>query len=181
MDVQIACRCPGQHGQDTVTFYDRLDFRRATVIAKALMFVDAKEGVARSAEVLAILSEFYILYGIKSWTLVGSDRKLLDVNAESVRSELLESDHPDIGLLVERADELYQEQILLPLVRRVAPSLPPTPTDELTSPTPLSSQRKAPRPSKRSSTSASRTDGTEMTSQSLGGVSSSSQSSESAA
>ena len=181
MDVQIECRCPGHHGQDTITFFDRLDFRRATVIAKAIMFVDATDPVARSAEVLAILSEFYILYGIESWTLVGPDRKLLDVNAESVRSELLESGHPDVGLLVDKADELYQEQILLPLVKRVASSSPPTPTDELTSPTPLSSQPKAPKQSKRSSTSASLTDVTGATSSSLDGVSSSLQSSESAA
>jgi len=179
MDVAIECRCPGEHGKDTITFFDRLDFRRATTVAKALSFIDNTDPVTRPAEVLAVLSEYYLLYGIESWTLVGSDRKKLEVNQASIRSELLE--HPDVGMLVDAADAQYQAQVLLPLVRKAASSSQPSPTDESTSPTPPSTERSTPRRSRRSSISTIPTAATEATSSSLDGVSNSSQSSESAA
>jgi hypothetical protein len=178
MDVSISCQCPGEHVTDTVTFYDRLDFRRATTITKALSFIENTDPVTRPAEVLAVLSEYYLLYGIESWTLVGPDRKKLEVNPAAIRSQLLE--HPDVSVLVEAADEQYQEQVLLPLVRRAASSSRPSQTDEPTSPTPLSN-RQSRRRSRPSSTSTIPTAGTETTSSSLDGVSNSSQSSESAA
>ena len=171
MEVKIKCVCPGQHGQDTITFYDRLDFKRAMIIGKALTFIEATDPIARGAEVLATLSEFYLLYGVESWTLVGSDRKRLAVNPESVRSELLT--HPDVDTLVEAADNQYQEQILLPLARRAASSSRPGPTTESTSPTPPPTPPKTRKPSRRSSISTIPTAGTEVTSSSLDGVSNS--------
>lgn len=178
MDVSIECRCPGDHGQDTITFYDRLDFHRATTIGKALAFIENDDPVTRPAEVLAVLTEYYLLYGIESWTLVGPDRKKLAVNPAAIRSQLLE--HPDIGLLADAADEQYQEQILLPLVKRAARSSPDGQTDGSTSPTPSrkASTRKR---SSRSSISSIPTAATSVTSSSLDIDSKPSQSSESAA
>ena len=176
MDVSIECRCPGEHGQDVITFFDRLDFDRATTIGKATLFIENNDPETRPAEVLAVLSKNYLYYGIQAWTLVGPDRKKLAINPASVRSQLL--DHPDVSELIEAADNQYSEQVLLPLVRKAASSSRPSPTGEPTSPTPLRSPRK---PSRRSSTSTSPTAGTEMTSSSLDGVSNSLQSSESAA
>jgi hypothetical protein len=178
MDVSILCRCPGEHGEDRITFFDRLDFRRATTITKALSFIDNQDSATRPAEVLAVLSEYYLLYGIESWTLLGPDRKKLDVNPASIRSELLT--HPDVDILVEAADEQYQEQVLLPLVRKAASSSRPSETAKQTSPMPRSTRR-TPKRSKQSSISTIPTDATEMTSSSLDGVSNSLPSSESAA
>ena len=134
--------------------------------------------MTRPAEVLAVLSENYILFGVQSWTLVGPDRKKLAVNPAAIRSQLI--DHPDVDLLVEAADAQYQEQVLLPLVKRAARSSQDGPTDESTSPMP-SRNRATRKHSQRSSISTIPTAGTETTSSSLDGVSNSSQSSESAA
>lgn len=101
MDVTIRCECPGEHVTDTVTFFDRLDFRRATIIGKALTFIENTDPATRPAEVLATLSEYYLLYGVQSWSIVGPDRKVLDVNTAAIRSVLLE--HPDVSVLVEAA------------------------------------------------------------------------------
>ena len=176
MDVLITCKCPGQHGQDTITFFDRLDFRRAMTIQKALGFIETTNPATRPAEVLAVLSEYYLLYGVQSWTIVGTDKKRVAVNPDSVRAELLE--HPDAWMLVEAADAQYQEQVLLPLVNRASGSSQTSQTEKSTSPKPAPKTRKR---SPRSSISTIPTVDTETTSSSLDGVSSSSQSSESAA
>ena len=178
MDVSIECRCPGEHGRDVVSFFDRLDFHRATTIGKALAFIENDDPATRPAEVLAVLSEYYLLYGIERWTLVGPDRKPLEINPASVRSQLLS--HPDVSELVEAADAQYGEQVLLPLVKRAARSSQDGQTDDSTSPTP-SSNRATRRRSSRSSISTIPTVATEATSSSLDGVSKPSQSSESAA
>jgi hypothetical protein len=133
---------------------------------------------ARSAEVLAILSEYYILYGVQSWTIVGTDRRKVEVTPDSVRAELLE--HPDVWMLVEAADDLYHEQVLRDLVRKAERLSPPSQTAVSTSPK-RGSRPARRKPSKQSSISTIPTAGTETTSSSLDGVSSSSQSSESAA
>jgi hypothetical protein len=179
MDVQIKCVCPGSpHEQDRVTLRDKLDFHTATTIRKALAMVDNDDPRTRTAEVLATLSEFYVLMGVQSWTLVDDKGRPLTVSQSAIRASLLES--TDIDLVIEAADELYNEAILLPLLARASTSSPPTPTDESTS-APTDSEPKLPKPSKRSSTSTTQTVGTETTSLSLVGVSNSSQSSKSAA
>ena len=178
MEVSIECRCPGEHGQDVITFYDRLDFDRANNVGNALAFIDNNDPETRPAEVLTVLSKNYLYYGIEHWTLVGPDRKPLEINPASVRSELLE--HPDVSLLVEAANEQYGAQVLLPLVKRAARSSQDGQTDGSTSPTP-SSRQPTRKQSSRSSISTIQTVATEATSSSLDGVSNSSQRSESAA
>jgi hypothetical protein len=179
MDVQIGCVCPGSpHEADRITLRDKLDFHTATTIRKALAMVENDDPRSRTAEVLAVLSEFYVLMGIRSWTLVDDKGKPLEVSQSAIRAHVLES--PDVDVVIEAADDLYNEAILLPLLARVAKSSPPTPTDESTSP-PMDSPPKLPKPSRRSSTSTTQTVGTETTSLSLVGVSNISQSSQSAA
>jgi len=184
MDVTIKCVCPGSpHETDRITLRDKLDFHTATTIRKALAMVDNDDPRSRTAEVLAVLSEFYLLMGVQFWTLVDEGGKNLDVSQSAIRAYLLES--PDVDVLIEAADELYNEAILLPLLSRASMSSPPTPTpsqgdDSLTSAT-TDSPATPPKPSKRSSTTTSRTVGTETTSLSLVGVSNSSQNSRSAA
>ena len=158
MEVKITCHCPGDHGQDTITFSDRLETHAVNVIKKAVALVP--QSSMRAAEVLATLSECYVIYGVTAWTIVGQNRKLLEVNPATVRLLL---EHPDADLLIEAADEQYQEQVLLPLVNRASSSSPPSQTDESTSPTPLTG-RKSTKRSKQSSTSTTPTDATVTTS-----------------
>ena len=178
MDVSIECRCPGEHGQDVITFFDRLDFDRATTIGKATLFIENNDPETRPAEVLAVLSKNYLYYGIQAWTLVGPDRKKLAINPASVRSQLL--DHPDVSELIEAADNQYSEQVLLPLMKRAVSYSRHGQTEQSTSPTP-SRKRATRKRSSPSSISTIPTAGTETTSSSLDGVSNSLQSSESAA
>ena len=156
----------------TVTLFDRLDFHRATVITKAIGFIENTDPVTRPAEVLATLSEFYVLYGVESWSLKDA------VNTANIRKHLLS--HPEVGIVVDAADSLYQEQILLPLLARASNSSEPSQTEGPTSPTPSGSKRSR-KPSKPSSISTIPTADTAETSPSPDGAYSSSQSLELAA
>lgn len=192
MNVPITCPCPPRgdavrHPEgDTVVLREKLGFHEALTIRKAVGLAreeaDSSGERAMAAEILATLSEFYVLMGVESWTLQDDKDQPIPVSKASIRSILLES--PDLDLLVDVADSLYNEAILLPLLARANPSSPPTPTpspepDSLTSPT--ESPTRPQRPSKPSSTTTSPTDATETTTLSLVGGSSSSQSSRSAA
>ena len=80
------------------------------------------------------------------------------VSEEAIRTRLL-TRPAEADAIAEAADGLYQEAVMLPLLRRAQNSSPPTPTDDSTSapkdsaPTPL-------KRSKRSSTTTSPMDGT---------------------
>jgi len=185
MDVTIPCPCPEKDGEprhesDTVTLFDVLDFHRATVVTKSVQFIDSDDDAVRSAEVLATLTEFYILMGIQRWTLRDASNKPVEVNSAAIRSHIL--GRPDIAAIVaNQADDLYSKAILLPLLARASNFSPPSPTNGQTSPKRAGEQPKRPRPSRRSSISTIPMDATETTSSSLDGVSSSSLNSESAA
>lgn len=188
MNVPITCPCPGSpHPEgDTVVLRDKLGYHEAMTIRKAIALAreeaDAGSERAIAAEILATLSEFYVLMGVESWTLVDGKGVPLPMSKANIRTVLFES--PDVDLLVDAADALYNEAILLPLLARANPSSPPMPTrspatgsstSATASPTTLQRQ------SKPSSTTTSRTDGIETTTLSPVGASSSSPSSLSAA
>ncbi len=165
MDVQV--------GEETVTLRDRLDFLQATTITKAVALIDNDDPETRAARVLATLSQFYVLEGVSAWTLKDDRGRPLPVTTANIRSHLLTS--PDVGILVEAADELYQEQILLPLLRRAQSFSPTSPTNGSTSVTPRGAKRPR-KPSKPSSITRIPTDATGETSSSPDGAYSSSQS-----
>lgn len=174
--VTIDCACPGgRHPEgDTITLRDRLDFRTATTIRKSIALGSDDGTPLGAAEVLAILTEGYVLYGIEAWTLVDDRGKPLPVTRSSIRDRILDSPTAYVSatMIGDAADDLYGPQVLLPLLARASISSPPLPTEPSMSPKP--GPAKLPRPSKRSSTSTTRTDGIEATSPSLAGVSSSS-------
>ncbi len=151
----------------TVTLYDRLDFQRATTVTKAVAFIDEQDPEIRPALVLAKLSEFYVLMGVESWSLP------YPVTSATIREHLLP--RSDVGILVDAADELYQEQVLLPLLARAQSSSPPSQTDTSTSVTPRGAKR-PPKQSKQSSITTIPTEDTERTSPLRDGAYSSSQS-----
>lgn len=153
-------------GQQAVFLLPRLPYR--VVAAIKYEVVQAREeagGSLSSPEVLGILSEAYLLHGIASWTL---DTK---ISREAIRTEILEHDERAM-FLGEAADELYSEQVILPLLKLAGRSSPNGQTSESTSARNGSSP-KPPKRSKRSSTTTTPTDDTETITPSLAGVSSS--------
>lgn len=198
MDVRIPCGCPEQpHDFDTVTLRERLDFRQASAIKGdiALMKLDNPE--ASAGQVLAVLSEGYMLYGIESWTLIGPDEKgkigPLPVSIGTIRERIIDATDLEAAMLVaDAADDLYARSVMRPLFLSASPSSPDMPTEDSTSPEPSPSDTAEstprptsptllPPPSKRSSTSTTRTGGTGRTTASRDGDSSSSRNSTSAA
>lgn len=189
MNVDIACICPRKadgeprHDHDTVTLRETLDFRQATAIRNAVAFAKAEDEQIGSGEMLAILTEGYVLHGIEAWTVQGLDDKgrvfALPCTKTAIREKLL-SDPLLAEPIGEAADELYAKAILLPLVARALTSSPPTPTPVPTSPTTPGSRRR-PKPSRPSSITTIPMDGTATTTSLRAGDSSSSPSSATAA
>jgi hypothetical protein len=194
--MDIKCVCPPKpsgetrHDHDTVTLKDRMDFRSSIAIRNALALEAGEGGEIDMADILAILTERFIRYGIQSWSLVDERNQPVPVSQDAI-TRLILSDidlATDIG---DEADEKYREAVMLPLLVRGSRSLPSSPTTTSTSaektessgPTgsKSSSPTKPRRRSKQSSTTASPMAGTETTSLSLVGDSSLSPSSESAA
>jgi hypothetical protein len=182
--MNVPCLCPPmgdalRHPDgDEITLREKLDFHAAVTVRNSIAVLSSEDGETSVAEVLAVLTENYLLFGIESWTLVDAKGKPVPVSKQSIRELLLS--HPDVAMDVgDEADALYAESVMLPLLARAQRSLPPTPTDESTSPTTGSSTTR-PKRSKPSSISTIPTAGTVVTSSSLDGDSSSSQSSTSA-
>jgi len=180
--MNIECICPPRaDGEprhpagDTVTLRERLDFRAALTARNTMILLKTEDPDAGTAEILAALTETYLLVGVESWSLVDAKGKPVEVSKAAIRECLLS--HPDVAMTVgNAADELYSASVILPLVALARTSSPPTPTTESTS-APRPSSVKRPRPSKPSSITPFRTDVTVTTSALPVGVSSSSQSS----
>jgi hypothetical protein len=181
VDVQIGCVCPpradgaARHPNgDRVTLRDRLDFRAATTIRKAVALA-GEDGPADAAEILAIMTEWYCLLGIDSWTLADRAGKAIPVSRAAIREHFLDnpSAYAQTTELADAADALYMETVLLPLLAAASTSSPPTPTAPSTSVTTPSSPKPR-KPSRPSSTTSTPTAAIARTSSSLDGASSSS-------
>lgn len=164
MIVNIACPCPAKpdgtarHESDTVTLSDTLDFRRATAIRNTIAFAKAEDDDVSTADIMAVLTEAYLLYGVEAWSLVDEKGKALAVSKPEIRARLLSS--PVLAEPIgEAADGLYGPVILLPLVQRALASSGITPTPASTSARNTSPRSRQKR-SKPSSTSTTQTAGT---------------------
>jgi len=176
----IPCPCPGTpHESDTVTLRDALAPRDAMAISKDLVVLYAEDPDSTAGDVLAVLTEGYVLRGIEAWTLVGMDGKPLEVTKGAIRDVIL-SRLDVFSLVGEVADDLYAEAVMLPLLQRASKSSPPTPTEDSTS-APTDSGSKPPTPSRPFSTTTTPMDDIGQTFASPGGDSSFSPSSASAA
>lgn len=167
MDVTIACPCPptaagaSRHPDgDIVVLRDRLDFRAATTVRKAIGLV-SEDGPADAAEILAVMTEWYCVLGIEAWTLLDAKGKPVPVSRTTIRELLLESEsaQEQASVIADAADGLYMAAVLLPLLSRASASSPPTPTEPSTS-APKDSPAKPPKRSRPSSTTSTPTDGT---------------------
>lgn len=168
MNVLIPCVC-GRHEQDTVVFRQKLDFRAGLTIRHALILARVDDAEMSAAEMLTVLSEQYVLYGVESWSLCEPNGSPMPVTRAAIRDRLL-ANYEVALTLADAADEVYAEQILLPLLAGASTSSPATPTAPSTSATAGPTPR--PKPSRRSSTTTTPTDVTGPTSRSPAGVSS---------
>jgi hypothetical protein len=167
VNVEIPCVCPSlstgapRHQVDTVTLHDKLGFRAALTVRNTIIVIKNQDAVASIAEILAALTEVYLLEGIESWSIVDQRNKPVEVNRETVRAFL--DDHPEEAMTVgNAADDIYQEQVLGPLVRQASKRSRPTPTESSTSVT-TGSGPKRPKRSKPSSISTTPMDDTATT------------------
>lgn len=178
--AQIDCICPPKAdgeprhpGGDTVALRERLDFRSALTARNAFLVLKAEDPDATTADVLAVLTETYLLLGVESWTAVDAKGKPVPVSKAAIREMLFS--HPEAAMVVgDEADSLYAEAVINPLVARASTSSLGTPTPASTSATTTTSPT-PPKPSKRSSTTTSRTADIVPISGSRAGDSSSSQ------
>lgn len=184
MDVPIRCVCPPKadgsprHEGDTVTLRDTLGFREVTTIRNLAGTLD-REDPLFVAEILAAMTEGYVVFGVSGWSLVDDKGKPLTVDRKVIREHILAN--VDVAAEVgDAADELYGDKVMLPLLNRASRSSQDSPTDSSTSPT-TDTSPKRPTPLRRSSTGNSPTADTGTTSSLPDGGSSSSQSSASVA
>ena len=176
--VKIACPCPGTpHADgDTVGLRPKLGLVGGTIVQGVVVAAKNRaEAEGRPLDVgttTALVSEAYLLQGVCEWTLVDEIGKPVPVNAETIRSHLLD-DFTLASAVSDKADDLYMEAVIRPLLAPASTSSPPTPINGSTS---ASNGRtpKRPKQSRRSSTSTTQTAGTETTSASPDGASSSS-------
>lgn len=155
--VEIACICPGTpHERDTVTLKDPLPFREAVTIRKSIQWMKDQEPNATIPELLAMLTETYLLHTIEAWTLVDEKGKPLPPSKDNIAAVLLPQ--TEAALVVgDACDELYTERVILPLVAAAPTSSPSSSTNGSTSPKPEATPRT---PSRPSSTSITQTAGT---------------------
>ncbi len=183
--MEIRCVCPAKpdgsprHDHDEVVLKDHLDFRSAVSIRNAVSLLKSEDPDASTADVLAALTEGYVLNGVASWSLVDAKGKPVEPTRTAIR-EFME-DHLDEALeLANEADSMYMESVMLPLIVRGSTSSSTTPTASSTS-RPTGSTVKPRKPSPPSSISTTPTDDTETTTASPDGDSRSSRRSKSAA
>ena len=170
----ILCVCPDKadgstrHPDgDTVTLREKLDFRSALTARNTVILIKQDDDQASVADILAALTEVYLLVGIKSWTLVDAKGKAIEPNRNTIRAFM--DDFPDEAMQVgDEADALYSEAVITPLVARASTFSPPTPITGSTSATNGASP--VPRkPRKPSSITTTPMGGTEKMSASPGG------------
>jgi hypothetical protein len=175
--MDIPCICPPvegkpRHDKDTITLRERLDFRSSLAAQNAVLVLKSEDPDSSTADVLAALTETYLLSGVESWSVVGVDGKPVEPTKPAIR-ELLLTNLDAAMVVADAADDLYRDAVLDPLVRKASNSSPDTPTDEPTSPTWTSPEQNQ-NHSSPSLTTTTPMDDTETTSLSLAGASSSS-------
>lgn len=179
----IPCPCPGSpHPEgDTVYLREKLGLRAGTTL-QHLIIASRRQNASdddvepppltpmQIAEVNGNLIEQYVLLGVVGWTFVDEKGRTVPVHSDTIRSWLLD-DFERATPIADKADDLYKDAVIGPLVRVASESSPDTTTDTSTSHTPTGMQSD-PMPSKPFSTSTTPMDDTETTSLSLAGASS---------
>lgn len=173
------CECPGSpHDQDEVYLRPRIGYEAGVDAAMAMQTAFAEQ--MDSNQLARRIVPVYVRGGAIGWNLLDADGSPLPFDPEIILSDW------ETALLVgDKADDIYSEAVIRPLVQSTPGSSPSTPTTSSTSAppsrpasvTPASGRSAKPRKRSRpSSTSTSRTAGIVQISRSPGSDSSSSQS-----
>jgi hypothetical protein len=115
------------------------------------MVVEAKQNGVDAPTLTGMLAESYLLIGVKDWNLVDDKGKPVPVTPETIKAHLLD-DFDRAAPVSDAADVLYREVAIGFLVKQAASLSRSTTTNGSTSPMDGGSP-KAPKRSKRSSTS----------------------------
>jgi len=177
--VTVACICPPKatgeirHPDgDKVELRDKLDFKSGLAARNTVILLKQDDPDASTAEILAEMTEIFLLVGVRSWSVVDAKGKPVEVSRPAIREYLLS--HQEAAMQVgDEAFNRYSEAVVAPLVQQAQNSLPTTPTNGSTSAT-SGPSHKRPRQPKPSLITTSPTDGTVTMSASPAGGSSSS-------
>jgi hypothetical protein len=165
------CRCPGTPHPDGDLLYLRPKLGLAAGVAIQQTVIDMA-GNRSAPDITGLLSEAYLRYGVAEWNLVDETGKPLELTPETLREQVLD-DFERATPAADRADELYMQATIGPLLPKAPSSLPTMPTNGSTSATNGNTPKPRKR-SKRSSTITSPMGVTATTTDSPAGVSSSS-------
>ena len=136
--VEVPCTCPQGHDHDTVYMAPVLTTPMGMAMAATLGPPPYTNAHVQAALVEAALAP-PPTGGIIRWTKTDAKDEPEPITYESL-ARLLPFDQGGMEV-AERATELYAETYLRPLLRRLGLSLPPTPTEPLTSPSNGSGKR----------------------------------------
>lgn len=170
MKVVVDCLCPvkQKHAQDTIVLVDKVPFRQAVAIRNEVGMLYLEEPGAGLPDFLGVLQEAYLHHCIESWTLRDKAGPI-PPNRENIDRCLLSNVAVAMDV-ADKADDLYRESVMLPLVTRALSSSQGLPTAVTTSRT-TEQSTPTPTPLRPSSTSTTRTADTAEISSSPGGVS----------
>lgn len=161
--VEVPCRCPipEPHEFDTVYLRPRLGLAGGVAVQRAVNDFLLTNERRREDVALGSLVENYLIWGVAAWTLVDEHNKPLEVKPDTLQEQLID-DFERAKAVADKADELYKEPVLGPLVRRTSSSSRTTSSNGRTLVTQGDTPKRR-RRSKPSSTSTSPTAGTETT------------------
>lgn len=117
------CTCPGNPHPDGdwVYLHPSLPFLGGMAARSVIAAVGGDPIIAEE-----LLGKVYLRHGIAGWNLVDAKGRLRDVTPETAEAEFPWS--AGGRLIVEACDELYQEEILAPLLERIEALSEPGPT-----------------------------------------------------
>ena len=172
-----ACICPGTpHADgDVVYLRDKMGYTGGAVLQGEMneYLSTPREERGSWVKLNARLKALYLEEGIEDWNLVDEEGKDLPVNVGTIRARFLDdfAKSDQVIAIADKADVLYYEAVLAPLVNRLLESSQPTPTNGSTSQTPNTDQKaskspstaRLPKPRKRSKPSSTTTSLTGVT------------------
>jgi hypothetical protein len=126
------CQCSGTPHEDgdVVELRERLGLAQGVQVQTVIVAARQQE---QPVEVITgLLSEAYIRVGVSGWNLTDEQGKPLPVTRQTIEDRLL-SDFSIGSIVSDRADTLYAETVVTPLVQAAANSSPTTTTNGSTS------------------------------------------------
>lgn len=154
MDTRVmvgACRCPrtnleGEpipglpHAEDWVELYEQVPIRVGSAVLYAIRVAGNDEG-----RLTALMSDAYVRYGIRSWSFTDEQGRPISVDPTGQEwtddvARLLPWDQGGAEV-ADRADDLYGNKVLRPLVERSSTPSAPGPMAVQTSASPSTGPR----------------------------------------